>query len=734
MALAAGDTAPGDVESIRVTRSPSGGNIAQTTLRRGDRVQLRSPSHSGMQSSCQQLPPDSDAFLALCGDLALYRMLEMPLQTFLADQIPRRMLPPAPLIRSQLDHLHHVLAKARNVLLGIVVLAGVVRALVTADRKLWAFFFLTGPAAMLLALTFPVLPVLEGLSEAIVTAQLLTVAERFEFSSQQYGSGHGGGRGRFDAVVPLMQSLRAVCAHRLNLRSLGPGLARTRVPLRAAHLAERLGTVTMLCVVDGDVVCEPFPVAEEIFFLKSSSSTVLDLYSKTLADGSSSLFFEDPFWWQHLPSLKPVGLSCLATTNGSRAVATGTEVTDGARSGPMLASSSPAPSASLLKAQEGGVEDKLLNQPEHMIPRTTTDTSTVRSASSAQSLIEYVRQRSPTEDHLEKLARVIGFDMNDLGAFREKLRVNLVAPQLSDILHTQDINVLSQRDLWRRGSLQPHLTAVVVEDNRSNGLQLLCKGDPKVAVGGCIDYWDGGNISPLTEQDRQAIMDIHQRWTLEDLDVCALSYAPMPHMAEVLFRVPQRDPMFLMESSETMDDAGEAQGASSLLKRRDVPNDDDGTAEPSEKEAVMWSLLREQVFLGMVASRIPLKPSIQEDIDKTMKAGVRFVFFSTRNMRRSKSLAEKMGIETDWNCAISLRAHDGILENPDWMEKARLPHGVEAIRKHIDEVDNVPLLVSLYTDATPEPTREVFEIFQENAESVLCLGSSHCIWNAGKGS
>ena len=219
----------------------------------------------------------------------------------------------------------------------------------------------------------------------------------------------------------------------------------------------------MLCVVDGDVVCEPFPVAEEIFFLKSSSSTVLDLYSKTLADGSSSLFFEDPFWWQHLPSLKPVGLSCLATTNGSRAVATGTEVTDGARSGPMLASSSPAPSASLLKAQEGGVEDKLLNQPEHMIPRTTTDTSTVRSASSAQSLIEYVRQRSPTEDHLEKLARVIGFDMNDLGAFREKLRVNLVAPQLSDILHTQDINVLSQRDLWRRGSLQPHLTAVVVE-------------------------------------------------------------------------------------------------------------------------------------------------------------------------------------------------------------------------------------------------------------------------------
>jgi len=33
---------------------------------------------------------------------------------------------------------------------------------------------------------------------------------------------------------------------------------------------------------------------------------------------------------------------------------------------------------------------------------------------------------------------------------------------------------------------------------------------------------------------------------------------------------------------------------------------------------------------------------------------------------------------------------------------AKLPHGIEAIRTHLETVDNVPLLVSLYTDATPE--------------------------------
>jgi hypothetical protein len=38
-----------------------------------------------------------------------------------------------------------------------------------------------------------------------------------------------------------------------------------------------------------------------------------------------------------------------------------------------------------------------------------------------------------------------------------------------------------------------------------------------------------------------------------------------------------------------------------------------------------------------------------------MKAGIRFVYSSPYNYRRTKRLASKMGLETDWNCAISLR-------------------------------------------------------------------------------
>lgn len=72
----------------------------------------------------------------------------------------------------------------------------------------------------------------------------------------------------------------------------------------------------------------------------------------------------------------------------------------------------------------------------------------------------------------------------------------------------------------------------------------------------------------------------------------------------------------------------------------------------------LWSSMRQQIFLGMVASSVPVKrdvPNTKEDLDI---AGIRFVYFSVQNMKRSKPIAEKIGIPFDWNCAISLRNLD----------------------------------------------------------------------------
>lgn len=101
---------------------------------------------------------------------------------------------------------------------------------------------------------------------------------------------------------------------------------------------------------------------------------------------------------------------------------------------------------------------------------------------------------------------------------------------------------------------------------------------------------------------------------------------------------------------------------------------------------------------------------------------------------RSKPLAIKIGLETDWNCAISLRDLEGLAHDPhsmtsknyaDWDVKAQMPHGIDAIRKHLFEVDNVPLLVSLYTDATTDTVRQMIEIFRGFGETVMTIGSGY---------
>ena len=72
-------------------------------------------------------------------------------------------------------------------------------------------------------------------------------------------------------------------------------------------------------------------------------------------------------------------------------------------------------------------------------------------------------------------------------------------------------------------------------------------------------------------------------------------------------------------------------------------------------EHPLWSIQSKQIFIGMVAACVNPKPQTVRFIEDLDAAGIRFVHFSAQSMRRSKLLAEKMGIETDWNCAISLR-------------------------------------------------------------------------------
>jgi hypothetical protein len=97
----------------------------------------------------------------------------------------------------------------------------------------------------------------------------------------------------------------------------------------------------------------------------------------------------------------------------------------------------------------------------------------------------------------------------------------------------------SKEEMWRRGTLQPKLSAVLLEDKRPTApLQLLCRGDLAYSLARCVDFWDGGSISPLSDADRRAILSMHAKCGLEDLDVVAFTYTPVDRRLEDLLGRP----------------------------------------------------------------------------------------------------------------------------------------------------------------------------------------------------
>lgn len=85
-----------------------------------------------------------------------------------------------------------------------------------------------------------------------------------------------------------------------------------------------------------------------------------------------------------------------------------------------------------------------------------------------------------------------------------------------------------------------------------------------------------------------------------------------------------------------------------------------------------------------------------------------------------------MGLETDWNSCILL-SDDTESDGTGYLEvhdiKAKLPRGTAEIRKHLAEVDDIPLLVSLFADCSAAAVREMINIFQDYGETVCAFGS-----------
>ncbi|GMH87441.1 hypothetical protein TrST_g12955 [Triparma strigata] len=404
--------------------------------------------------------------------------------------------------------------------------------------------------------------------------------------------------------------------------------------------------------------------------------------------------FEDPRWWEHLPSLKGIGLAAMMVEKPQNFSSTSTS----AKTSPP--SSSPLPSLQT-------------------------------------SLIKHVSDL-PRRWQLISLASCIGFNAEDmkngggdLASFNEKLRIHFIKRKLHEERNRADYHALGLEEARIRGKLFPHISSVIIEDSRSKTFQMLSVGEAELAINKCSQLWEGetSTIFPLSPIDRKAVLDTARNWILEDLSVVAFTYAPIPYTFESKAD-PKKKVIYLVDNSGISPPSDPA--VQSVAPQTSASFTTPSTT-PSAEEDYYWKLTENQVFLGLLGSTSGPRRFIAPFIRKCNHSGVRFVYFSPRNMRRSKELASKLGLEMGWNCAISLRSlhgqehdeHRMISSYADWDVNAKLPHGISEIRKHLVDVDNVPLLVSLFTDSTEDSTKDMVNIFKEHSDTVLVLGCSH---------
>lgn len=213
--------------------------------------------------------------------------------------------------------------------------------------------------------------------------------------------------------------------------------------------------------------------------------------------------FEDPSWWQHLPSLKCIGLAC------------------------MLVEQKEESPGRIGSSQFVSLDPSLVENDE---------------LKSCKKALVHLICKERRSIQLRSLARCIGFSTTpgisgprgDLSPFTEKNRLHVISTaRMKERLRIDFHERGSEESRWW-GLLRADSTSVIVQDSRSGAYQLFSVGDPHVVLRATHEAWQGENstILPLSSFDRAMILETTDSWKLADLDVEAFSYAPIPHTFE----------------------------------------------------------------------------------------------------------------------------------------------------------------------------------------------------------
>lgn len=574
---------------------------------------------------------------------------------------------------------------------------------------------------------------------------------------------------------------------------------------RTENLLHALGSVSAFCCTDKKgILSWPNTSPEKIYFLRKSETKPVGEVSVdeglgethrkpryhqngvtpeilTVTHDPFSPFrveFDDPHWKTHLSSLKPLGLSILLNTCNLKTEEKYTEFYN----------------YLLCESTRGSLRE---------------GDGTLREGSSG--LVD-LPDLLPIAARgcLCELSSRIGISQSVVSKFTLEQQLQTFRPVVTD---TPGADSLSKKlSVAKLKFPFPHMVSLVAQDNTQGRMQLITQGTADIVLDSCVDAWTGSDLTPLSEELRKRVMEFYHRASLTSY-CSAFSYRPVSYRLPwsdgdhtYLELPPNSDPFFSQcRTSRSQESVDRISLGDETTGRCNSP--DSGVEAEYQNVFTCLESQCNQSFVGMVQMQYEARVDMVQFIDLLEKACIRFVHFSRENELRSRVFSEKMGLESGWNCHISLRGELDLRENaklmysrrwitkqfsaenpnlkshlntslptkldpdartvdfPKWGDltsrplltrqeeidlstgclsdggesgsvstssmlqyemtnRAQLPCGIEKIRPHLEQMDNVPLLVSLFTDCTPSTTKEMVGIMQDYGEVVVMTGSS----------
>ncbi|XP_013112237.2 transmembrane protein 94 isoform X1 [Stomoxys calcitrans] len=428
---------------------------------------------------------------------------------------------------------------------------------------------------------------------------------------------------------------------------------------RSANLVQVLGSITALCCVDKKgILSWPNPTAEKVFFLHDTDEDALEEKSCQTSLNSESdipdhavpkgngivaevldlthdqhcpfrLEFDDQEWKNHIKSLKPLGLAILLNTC--------------------------SPLTHVHYAQFCGHVTAVAMLDTNLVPVTN------RYEIVESSMKSFLHGRCLCE-----LAKQIGFTDHATDRFSLEGQLATYRHLQPDVVR-RDIRFARQLQLCSKVKVPfPHSLSVVMRENPGGYLSLFTQGTADIILDYCDDFWDGVDLRPLSPQDRKKALDFYQRSALTAY-CTAFAYRPLRHGINgalsggpnnsgslAYLELPPESKLRMQHVDKMHCDFECGHGKLSHSISTDSLLFSEGKEEDINDVEGCFEMQCHQVFIGMVTMQYQAQTDIVQLVERLERACIRFVHFSKENELRSRVFSEKMGLESGWNCHISL--------------------------------------------------------------------------------